>query len=160
MSEPITRIVTPVRLEYTVHAGATLEHFLGALMQGRIIGQKAPDGNVYVPPRGACPVTGRPMTDEYVDVADVGVVTTFCVINIPFEGQVLEPPYVGAAIILDGADIPIFHIVGGIDSDEVRPGLRVRARWRPEPIPSLATIEYFEPTGEPDAEYSSYAEHI
>ncbi len=160
MSEPITRIVTPVRLEYRVHAGKTLAPFLRGLIEGRIIGQRAPDGKVYVPPRGACPVTGRPMTDEYMDMPDTGVVTTFCVINIPFEGQVLTPPYVGSAILLDGADIPIFHIIGGIDPDEVRMGMRVRAKWREDPIPSLATIEYFEPTGEDDAAFEDYAEHI
>jgi len=160
MKEPITQIVTPVRLEYRVFAGRTLEPFLRGLMTRRIIGQRAPDGKVYVPPRGACPVTGRPMTDEYLDLPDRGIVTTFCVINIPFEGQILTPPYVGAAIILDGADIPIFHIIGGIEPNAVRPGMRVKAKWREEPIPSLATIEYFEPTDEPDAEYEQYAEHI
>ena len=160
MSEPITQIVTPIRLTYTVHAGASLARFLGCLVEGRILGQRAPDGKVYVPPRGACPVTGRPMTDEYVTVSDVGTVTTFCVINIPFEGQTLEPPYIGAAILLDGADIPIFHLVGGVDPDAVRMGMRVRALWRDEPIPSLATIAYFEPTGEADAERATYAEHI
>ena len=66
MSEPVTQIITPVRLEYTVRAGATLTRFLGGLMEGRIVGQRAPDGKVYVPPRGACPVTGRPMTDVQV----------------------------------------------------------------------------------------------
>ena len=160
MTEVITRIVTPVRLEYTVTAGATQEWFLEGLLEGRIIGQRAPDGKLYVPPRGACPVTGEPMRDEYEDVPDTGTVTTFCVINIPFEGQGLTPPYVGAAILLDGADLPIFHIIGGIDPDEVRMGMRVKARWRPDPIPSIATIEYFEPTGEPDAAYDHYAEHI
>lgn len=160
MSDPITSIVTPIRLEYRVFAGQTLEPFLRGLMDGRIIGQRAPDGKVYVPPRGACPVTGRPMTDQYVDIPDTGIVTTFCVINIPFEGQVLTPPYVGAAIILDGADIPIFHIIGGMEPNEVRMGMRVKAKWRETPIPSLATIEYFEPTEEPDAEYERYAEHI
>jgi uncharacterized OB-fold protein len=160
MTEVITRIVTPIRLEYTVTAGATQERFLLALLEGRILGQRAPDGKLYVPPRGACPVSGEPMLDEYEDVPDRGTVTTYCVINIPFEGQVLEPPYIGAAILLDGADLPIFHIVGGVPPAEARMGMRVQAKWRAEPIPSLATIEYFAPLDEPDAAFESYAEHL
>ena len=160
MTEVITQIVTPVRLEYTVTAGATQERFLLGLLEGRIIGQRAPDGKLYVPPRGACPVSGEPMPDAYEDLPDTGTVTTFCVINIPFEGQALTPPYIGAAILLDGADLPIFHIVGGVPPGEARMGMRVKAKWRKEPIPSMATIEYFEPLDEPDTPFEAYAEHL
>ena len=33
-------------------------------------------------------------------------VTTFCVVDIPFEGQLVKPPYACAHILLDGADGP------------------------------------------------------
>jgi acetyl-CoA acetyltransferase len=67
---------------------------------------------VYVPPRGACPTCGVPTTDE-VEVADKGTVTTFCVVNIPFGNMPFDPPYVAASVLLDGADIPIFHLIRG-----------------------------------------------
>ena len=160
MSEPITQIRTPVRLSYTVTAPTLLQGFLENLMQGKIMGHRGPDGKVYVPPRLVSPKTAEPMGEDWIELAHVGTVTTFCVINIPFEGQVLKPPYVGAAVLLDGADLPLFHLVGGVDPAEVRMGMRVKARWRDEPIPSIATIEYFEPTGEPDTPFERYAEHL
>ena len=80
-------ITSPVRLtyEHTVSPGET--SYLRALAEGKLIGQRCPAcGKVYVPPRGACPVDGVPTRDE-VELPDNGTVTTFCVINIPFQGQ-------------------------------------------------------------------------
>ena len=34
-----------------------------------------------------------------------GTITTFCIVNVPFLGQQITPPYVAATIVLDGADI-------------------------------------------------------
>ena len=74
----------------------------------------------------------------------------------------LEPPYVFGAIILDGADVPLFHLIGGCPAAEVRMGMRVRAKWVEDDQldHTLASILYFEPTGEPDADYASYREHL
>lgn len=160
--EPITRLRTPVRLEYTVRAGVTQGAFLRALCERRIVGTRFPDsGATYVPARGMCPTTGE-ASDALVDLPHVGTLTTFCVINIPFEGQQLPPPYVAGAIVLDGADLPLFHIVAGVGPDEVRMGMRVRAVWVDDSdlAPTFESIRYFEPTGEPDAAFDTYAEHL
>lgn len=161
MSEPITRIKTPLRLEFTVSAGSALTRFLEGMAEKRIIGRRAPHGKVYVPPRGCCPMTGE-LTVEDVELPHTGTVTTFCVINIPFEGQLLTPPYVAAAIILDGADVPLFHLIAGCDLDDVRMGMRVEAVWVADEdlAPTLESIRYFAPTGEPDAAFETYQEHL
>jgi hypothetical protein len=162
MSDPITVVGLPVRLEYTVTAGANLTRYLRALEKKRVIGARCGTcSKVYVPPRGACPTCGVPTEDE-VQVEDRGVVTTFCVINIPFGNMPFDPPYVAAAVLLNGADIPIFHLVRGVAVDEVRMGMKVRAEWVPdeELAPTLQNIKWFEPTGEPDAEYETYQEHL
>lgn len=114
-----------------------------------------------MPPRAADPVTGNP-TSEYTEVDDVGVLTTFTIIRIPFEGQKLKPPYCFGAIVLNGADIPIYHLISGVPHDEIRMGMRVKAVWKPREDweTSLENILYFEPTGEPDAEFESYKEHL
>ena len=52
--------------------------------------------------------------------------TTFAIINIPFAGQRIKPPYVAAYVLLDGADIPFLHLVTEIDAADVRMGMRVR----------------------------------
>ncbi len=158
--DPVTRFKAPVRLDYTVSPGVALSRSLSAMLEGRILGGRCGVcAKVYVPLRGACPVCGVPLAED-VELPPTGTLTTFCVINIPFEGQVLTPPYVGGAILLDGADVPLFHLVGGVSPGQVRMGMRVRARWGAEPQPSLAAIEYFEPTGEPDAPFDTYKSHL
>lgn len=159
----IVRVLrTPVHLEYVATVGRHYETFLRALADGRIVGGRcAASGKVFVPPRGASPLSGRP-TDELVELPSEGVLTTFCVIRIPFATQRLEPPYVFGAIVLDGADMPMHHLVSGCPVEDVRMGMRVRARWKPPEAraPSLESIEFFEPTGEPDVPFDTYAEHL
>ncbi len=160
--EAVTGIVTPTRLEYDYAASPEESVFGQGLKEGRLLAQACPVCHkVYVPPRGACPVDGVP-TSEPVELPDTGIVTTFCVVNVPFLGQRIKPPYVSAYVLLDGADIAFLHLVLGVDAEEVRMGMRVRAVWKPEEERtfSLENISHFEPTGEPDAEYESYRRHL
>lgn len=162
VSDVVYGIKTPVRLDYTYVAGRASSRFLSAIAERRIVGQRCPEcARVYVPPRGACPTCGVP-TREEVPVADTGIVTTFCIVNIPFAGQSVRVPYVSASILLDGADIPLFHLVQEVEAHEVRMGMRVEAVWVPseELAPSMNSIRHFRPTGEPDAPYESYREHL
>ena len=152
----------PVHLEYSVRPGLHYSAYLKGLQEGKFIGGRCPQsGKVYVPPRGASPTSGLP-TSEYVEVADCGVLTTFTVVRIPFPGQILKPPYCFGAIVLDGSDLPIYHLISGVPYEEIRMGMRVRAKWKPrdEWGPSLENVVYFEPTGEADAPFESYQEHL
>ncbi|MFI7589785.1 Zn-ribbon domain-containing OB-fold protein [Spongisporangium articulatum] len=149
--EPVEQLIAPVHLQYMHSASAEESRFLRGIVEGRLIGQRCPTcGKVYLPPRSACPVDGVPPTDE-VEVADRGVVTTFCVVNVPFLGQRITPPYITAYVLLDGADMAIQHLILGIPAEDVRMGLRVRAVWRPreEWGHTLENISHFEP--DPDA---------
>ena len=158
----VTMITTPVRLHYEHTASRGESSFLRGLAEGKLLGQRCPAcGKVYIPPRGACPTDGVPTTDE-VELADQGTVTTFCVVNVPYPGQRVTPPYVAAAVLLDGADIPFQHLILGCDPGEVRMGMRVRAFWKPRHQwgTTPENIDHFYPTGEPDAPYESYAHHL
>jgi len=162
--EPVeTKIgITPVRLAYDYAASPEESEFGKALKEGRIVGQKCPVCHkMYVPPRGACPVDGVPTSDP-VEMPDTGIVTTFCIVNVPFLGQKIKPPYVSAYVLLDGADIAFLHLILGVDAHEVRMGMRVRAVWKPEDERnySMENISHFEPTGEPDADYETYRRHL
>jgi uncharacterized protein len=159
---PITMIITPVRLRIQHSASAEESRYLIGLSEGKVIGQRCPAcGKVYVPPRGACPTDGVPTTTD-VELPDVGTVTTFCVVNVPFQGQRVPSPYVAASVLLDGADIAFQHLILGCEPDEVRMGMRVRAVWKPreEWGTTAENISHFEPAGEPDAPYESYAHHL
>lgn len=160
--EPVSMITTPVALSYEYFASPTETSHLRALGEGRFVGQRCPScRKVYIPPRGACPTCGVP-TDEDVDLPDTGIVTTFCVVNVPFAGQKVKPPYVAASILIDGADIAFQHLVLGCDAADVHMGMRVRAAWKPreEWGVTMANVSHFEPTGEADAPYESYSHHL
>jgi uncharacterized OB-fold protein len=155
-------LVTPVRLlyEHTASPGETI--YLRGLAEGRLLGQRcAVCAKVYIPTRGTCPTDGVPM-EEVVELPETGTVTTFCVVNVPYPGQRVTPPYVAAAVLLDGADIAFQHLILGCDASEVHLGMRVRAVWKPRDqwATHAGNIDHFAPTGEPDAPYGSYAGHL
>jgi hypothetical protein len=54
------------------------------------------------------------------------------------------------------------HLVLGCPAADVRMGLRVAAVWREREHWSTTpeNIAHFEPTGEPDAPYDAYSEHL
>jgi uncharacterized OB-fold protein len=160
VSEPVTIVETPIRLDYSYTPGIASSRFLRSVEQGEIVGQRCPScGKVYVPPRGACSMCGV-ATDEEVVLSGRGTITTFCVTQIPSPG--LVPPYVSAWIRLDGADITSMFLVQECDPADVRLGMRVEPVWVEESArdASLGNIRYFRPTGEPDAPYESYKDYV
>lgn len=165
--EPVTVQVTPSFIEIQHTASLPETTFLKALEEGKLLGgrtKKSRDGKpgkVYFPPKEADPATGLEL-DEFIELPDQGTVTTFAIINIPFPGQRIKPPYVAAYVLLDGADIPFLHLVTEIDPADVRMGMRVQAVWKPREEWGLGidNIDYFKPTGEPDADYDSYKHHL
>ena len=160
--EPVKILVVPEAIEIQHSASHEESAYLRALAEGKIIGARTgKDGKVYFPPHGADPATGKPTT-EFVELPDKGTVTTFAIINIPFAGQRIKPPYVAAYVLLDGADIPFLHLVTEIDASEVRMGMRVEAVWKPREEWGLGidNIDHFRPTGEPDADYDTYKHHL
>lgn len=160
--DPVTGVVTRVSLDYDYAASPEESLFYRGLNEGRIMGQRCPTcQKVYIPPRSACPADGTP-TEEEVELSQTGTVTTFCIVNVPFLGQKITPPYVSAYVLLDGADIAVLHLILGVPADEVRMGMRVKAVWKPrdEWTFSLENIDHFAPTGEPDADFDTYKHHL
>ncbi|WP_227998238.1 Zn-ribbon domain-containing OB-fold protein [Nocardia australiensis] len=161
-ADPVTVITTPVDLSYKHTASPQESVYLRGLAEGKLLGGRTDAaGKVYFPPRGANPTDGRP-TDEVVELPDRGTVTTYCIVNVPYLGQRIKPPYVAAYVLLDGADIPVLHLVLGCDASEVRMGMRVEAVWKPreEWGYGLENVDHFRPSGEPDAEYDTYKHHL
>jgi uncharacterized protein len=165
--DPVTVQVSPSFIEIQHTASLPETTFLKALEEGKLLGGRTRSGRdgkpgkVYFPPKEADPATGLAL-DEFIELPDVGTVTTFAIINIPFPGQRIKPPYVAAYVLLDGADIPFLHLVVEIDPADVRMGMRVQAVWKPREEWGLGidNIDYFKPTGEPDAEYDTYKHHL
>jgi uncharacterized OB-fold protein len=160
--EPVTTMAAPIRLDYVFTAGVAQSKNLHGLEQGTFIGQRCPKcEKVYTLSRGSCPTDGVP-TDEIVELPNTGTVTTYCVVNVPFAGQSIEIPYICAQILLDGANLSFMGLIQEIPTDEVRMGLRVEAVWvEPDQLgPTMASVKYFRPNGEPDADYETYKEYL
>jgi len=158
-------VATPIstRIEHSATEAESV--FLEGIAGGKLIGNRMASGvdagRVYFPPRDVSPADGAPPA-EFVDLPDTGIVTTFCIVNVPFQGQKIKPPYVAAYVLLDGTDIPFLHLILDCPADEVRMGMRVQAVWLPreEWQHSMGNISHFRPTGEPDADYASYQEYV
>ena len=162
MSEPVTTLETPIHIDYSFTAGQAQSRFLKGVAEGKFLGMRCPKCNkVYVPARGSCPTDGVATTEEVV-LGNTGTVTTYCVVNVPFAGQSIEIPYICGQILLDGANLSFMGLLQEIPIDEVRMGLRVEAVWVPpeEWGPTLASVKYFRPNGEPDADYETYKEYL
>ena len=132
---------------YTRSTGPVIGGFLSALRDGRILGARAADGTVIVPalefdPRDAAALS------ELVSVGDAGVVTTWCWVHEPLEHHLLRNPFAFALIRLDGADVPLLHLVDAGAEERMRSGMRVRARWAAERHGMITDIECFEPIAE------------
>jgi uncharacterized OB-fold protein len=161
-AEGIKYVEANVRLPYHYVAGDRRALYLRALKDKRILGSRcAESGKVFVPPLINSPETFAP-ADEIVEVADRGVMTTFCVVRIPVAGRDLQLPYVAASVALDGADVSIFAPIQECEPEAVRMGMRVEAVWKPdgERQGSHEDILYFRPTGEPDAPPESYIHRL
>jgi uncharacterized protein len=163
LPEPVGVVGIPIRLGYRYTPGAVQSRFLRALAEGRLLGFRCRAcGKVYVPPRGVCPMCGERFEEEGVEVADTGTVATFAIVNVPSANIDIELPYVAAEVLLDGSDTTSMFLLREVRPEDVRMGMRVRARWRPreEWDTTMANIDCVVPTGEPDAPYESFKEHV
>jgi len=75
------------------------------------------------------------------------VIEAFTVVHIPIPGNPIEPPFIAANILLDGADMACLHRVSEVETDKVHVGMRVRAVWRAreEWDYSFENIAWFKP---------------
>jgi hypothetical protein len=160
--EPIKYVQKDLYLPYHYVAGDYRALYLRALKDKKILGSKCSQtGKVFTPPLQNSPESFAPCR-ELVELPDRGVVTTFCIVNIPVSGRTLEIPYVAASVALDGADISMFALIQEVKVEEARMGMRVEAVWKPdgERQGSHEDILYFRPTGEPDAPLASFAHRL
>jgi uncharacterized OB-fold protein len=149
LPEPVTTMASPFRMDYTYVAGAGRSVFLRGLASRRMLARRCPGcAQVYLPPPQTC---SRCLValDEPFEVDGTGSVSTFCVINFPFPGQVYEPPYVVAHIQLHGTDTRLMHLVREVSPADVHIGMKVSPVWDAELDTSMTSIRYYRPR-EPD----------
>lgn len=147
MPRPVTSMPSPLRMDYTYVAGAGRSVFLRGLAERRLLARRCPGcEQVYLPPPEFCSRCLCRLAEPF-ELDGRGVVATFCVVNFPFPGQTVEPPYVVAHIQVHGAATRLMHLVGEAGHDEVRIGMEVEPVWAPgEKLDtSMTSILYFRP---------------
>jgi uncharacterized OB-fold protein len=147
--EQAIRIEQQITLRYSFAAGRHATRFFTALRdEGKILATRDAAGNVMVPPRPVCGLSGLPM-DEWVEVGPDGVLAGCTIVYVPFidpmTGAQRPVPYGFGLVRFDGADTSIYHLLDATDPAQIGVGKRVRAVFRPreERTGSLADIRHF-----------------
>ena len=129
---------------YSRSTGHVVGTFLGGLRDRRVLGIRAEDGRVLVPPQEYDPITSGALS-EWVEVGTSGVVTTWTWQPRPRMSQPFDRPFGWALVRLDGADTALLHAVDAAGPAAMRTGMRVRIRWADEPRGRITDIACFEP---------------
>ncbi len=132
--------------------GVGIGSYLAALKNGVILGSRCNScRKTVVPPRTICEWCFKP-TDEFVPLKDTGVVNTFSLCYVTWDVQRIKEPLIPAVIDIDGASpmCGIMHMLGEVNPDDVKIGMRVQAVWKPaeERQGSITDILYFKPIQE------------
>ncbi|MEX2971675.1 Zn-ribbon domain-containing OB-fold protein [Streptomyces sp. C184] len=137
-----------VEFPFTRSLGPVLSAFLTGLRERTVLGVRAGDGRVMVPPTEYDPVTAEELR-ELVEVGSSGTVTTWAWNPSPRRGQPLTTPFAWVLVRLDGADTALLHALDAAGPDAVRTGMRVRVRWAAERTGAITDIACFEPDDGP-----------
>ena len=140
------RLTAAHTLEYPYRrsVGPVLGAFFSALSERRLVGVRARDGRVLVPPVEYDPETGESI-DEIVPVGPGGVVTTWAWVEKPRPKHPLAKPFAWALVTLDGAASAMLHVVDAGSAAKMRTGMRVTPRWKESPEGTIHDIVCFEP---------------
>ncbi|WP_043263354.1 OB-fold nucleic acid binding domain-containing protein [Streptomyces sp. CT34] len=146
MSEVLTAPLV-VEFPFTRSLGPVQSAFLTGLRERRVLGVRATDGRVVVPPVEYDPVTADEIRD-LVEVGTGGTVTAWAWNPSPRRGQPLATPFAWVLVRLDGADTALLHVLDAPGPDAVRTGMRVRVRWAAERTGAITDIACFEPAAD------------
>jgi len=135
--------------QYAWDAGVAIGRLLSELKAGRIIGTMCHHcRRTVVPPRIFCEWCFRPM-DEWVYLQDEGIVNTFSITYVQWDMVRVKEPIIPAVVEIAGASkgMGIMHLLGEVDPEHVKIGMRVKAVWRPaaERTGAITDIMYFKP---------------
>ncbi len=128
---------------YTRSTGPVIGRFLTELRNRNIVGIRASDGRVIVPPMEYDPDTAEELS-EFVEVGQEGEIVSWAWVKEPREAHPMDRPFAWAMIRLDGADVPMVHCVSADAESELSTGAWVRAVWADEPKGFITDIRCFE----------------
>ena len=135
-------IIAPYK--YTV--GPVASKFFTELRDNkRILGIRCPECNrVLVPPRSTCSRCFSQL-EEWVEVDTKGTLLTYTIVHYPLPIHPAEPPFAYGIVQLDGADTGLTHLIGEVDGQDLKIGMRVQAVFKEERQGNILDIKYFRP---------------
>lgn len=133
--------------DYTRSTGPILGAFFAGLRERTLRGIRDNSGRVHVPPVEFDPTTHEALSaSDIVDVAEEGEVVSWTWVSEPGASAALASPHALALIRPRGADTAMLHVVAAESAADISTGMRVEARWIPEPRGSIRDL-YFVPAG-------------
>lgn len=129
---------------YTRSTGPVIGRFFAGLRDGKVFGVRGSDGKVYVPPPEYDPHTAAAL-DDFVEVGATGTVQSFSWVAHPRHHHRFDTPFAFALITLEGADVPMLHMVDAGSADAMKTGMKVRIRWAEQRTGNITDIACFEP---------------
>ena len=132
-TEPEQILSAPLIIEYPFKrtTGPVIGAFLTGLREQVLVGSKAEDGRVIVPPAEFDPVSGNDLT-ELVEVGPEGVIDTWAWVTKPHAKHPLQEPFAWIQVKLDGADTAMLGALAAPSIDAVATGARVKPVWADE----------------------------
>lgn len=136
----------PLIIEYPFSrtTGPVVGAFLTGLREQVLLGIKAIDGRVLVPPTEYDPNTGDELT-ELVEIGPGGTVLTWAWVREPMPKHPLQRPFAWALVQPDGADVGFLQPVDAGSVEAMSTGMRVQPRWADEREGSIHDLACWEP---------------
>ncbi len=126
---------------YVYTAGPIGTKWLEALKSGRLMAAYCPRcGLLFMPPKTYCPRDFEEIK-ELREVAPLGVVESYAIVERDFYGEPLREKKILAFIKFPGVEGGLIHYV---KTEKPRLGMKVRPKWRTERRGLITDIEYFE----------------
>lgn len=137
---------------YAWDTGVAINRYLSELKKGKIIATNCNKCNrTMLPPRLFCELCFV-TSNNWVHVQDTGTVNTFSICYVNWDASRIkegEDPYLPAVIEIDGATagMGIMHLLGEVEPDQIKIGMKVKAVWKEEAerTGSITDIKYFKP---------------
>ncbi len=143
MEQEVLRAPLVIEYPFSRTVGPAVSAFLTGLREQVVIGIRAEDGRVLVPPTEYDPVTAGEI-DELVEVGPGGEVLTWSWVAEPRPEHPLDHPFAFALVKLDGADTGFLHAVDAAEST-MATGMRVTVRWADEREGHITDLQCFVP---------------
>ncbi len=135
-----------IKVPYTWSVGEVGSRFLIELRDHKkIYGTKCSKcDKVYLPPRKTC---GNCFSNlhEWVEVGPQGTLVTHTVVHYETLVMPRKPPFAYGIILLDKASTSLVHLLGEVNIEEIKFGMRLEAVFKDERTGDIMDIRYFRP---------------